>query len=130
MMKTIGILFFILYIPACAGTVMTVDGIEVYEKYWTQATQDLSRRVKFDTNCESIPEFHLLARSGRHPSEIGVIACGQRLTYTRTVVSGMSTGGTGHIGEWQLNSGGLSDNSKQSKHDEVQETSPESEITN
>jgi hypothetical protein len=97
-------------LASCAGNTVMVNGTEVYEDHWEKALQELRPRVAFDLGCPAEQsQFVLFKRTGRHPSEVGVIGCGKRATYVRNVTSG-GVGGVGggvvrgSIGPWVLNS--------------------------
>lgn len=72
-----------LLLCSCAGKVIEVDGVTVYEEIWESTVRTLSTRVKFDFDCDEPPEFTLIVRKGRHPSQVGVRACGKAGTYLR-----------------------------------------------
>lgn len=60
-----------------------MDGIRIREEIWARTIRTLSTRVRFDFGCQEEPEFTLIARKGRYPSEVGVKACGKTGTYLR-----------------------------------------------
>ena len=73
----------LLLLTGCGGTIV-VSGIEVYERHWLQAADAVATRASFDMSCprEQLRLF-LLHKQGRHPDQIGVQGCGQRVTYVR-----------------------------------------------
>jgi hypothetical protein len=86
---------------AC-GTVIIVDGTEIYEKNWMKATNELAGRVKFDLDCPADQvSFSLLKKVGRHAAEVGVEGCGKKGTYVRVI--GHNPMGPGFAGPWVLN---------------------------
>jgi hypothetical protein len=86
-------------LTGCPGQLITVNGVDVYQNYWNQTLEELKPRVSFDLGCPGDQaQFTLFKRTGRHPTEVGAIACGKRAMYVRAV-------GRGGIGPWVLNMG-------------------------
>lgn len=84
-------------LAACGGRKINVNGIEVYERHWHKALDELQARVAFDMDCSADQAtFVLFKRAGRVPSEVGVTGCAKRGMYLRTV-------GAGTVGPWVLN---------------------------
>lgn len=92
------------FASACASSPkIMVNGIEVYEGYWTQATDELRTRASFDLNCPPAQiQFVLMKRNGRYPTEVGVTACSHRATYVRVVVYAVDYM-SAHVGAWTMN---------------------------
>lgn len=81
--RVVALLTMIALLCSCAGKLIEVDGVTLYEEIWENTVRTLSTRVEFDFDCDQTPEFTLIVRRGRHPSEVGVRACGKTGTYLR-----------------------------------------------
>jgi hypothetical protein len=97
---------------SCMGPVITVDGITIYEKIWSDTVQTLTTRAKFDLNCQEQPDLTLIERRWRHPSVVGVRACGLSGTYIRTIDL---SGDVAVAGPWVLNTAAVSEDSNQTR---------------
>lgn len=67
------------------GPKIEVNGIVIYERYWTAAVAEVQPRASFELDCppESL-EFTLFRRSGPVPTDVGVRGCGRRSVYVNT----------------------------------------------
>lgn len=82
-----------LLVAGCAGSVVVVDGIEVYESHWMEAQRQVGPRASFELDCpEEQLQFRLFRREGRAPSEVGAEGCGRREVYTRVGQTWFSSG--------------------------------------
>jgi hypothetical protein len=74
---------------ACGGSVIVVNGIEVYERLWDRAAQQVTQRASFDLQCPAQQlELTLIEKTVREPTAIGVRGCGRQGTYVRPLVGG------------------------------------------
>ena len=73
-----------LFALGCAGRIVVVDGIEVYEGHWRAAREGVQSVASFPFECPpDALSYSLLRRSGRAVSQVGVTGCGHRDVYTR-----------------------------------------------
>ncbi|MBN2715845.1 MAG: hypothetical protein JXX14_08315 [Deltaproteobacteria bacterium] len=71
---------------ACSGRLsVQVDGVDVYENEWNDAKQEIGARLRFEHDCDGPYEYVLIRRAYRYPSEVGVVACGQKWIFSRKV---------------------------------------------
>ncbi|MCG8590388.1 MAG: hypothetical protein MJE66_13955 [Proteobacteria bacterium] len=93
------LLFALLALAACRSKI-TVNGIEVYENYWKQATTAIEPLATFQMDCPAEQlEYLLLKRTGRAPTQVSVQGCGQKALFVRRTVS---AGNMMMIGDWEL----------------------------
>jgi hypothetical protein len=95
------LLFGMASIAGC--TKIVVDGVEVYERYWEPVETQIRSRAAFDFDCHDTINLTLLGRTGRHPSAVGVRACGKTGTYTRNLFP--DSDGFAQATEWALGRG-------------------------
>lgn len=86
-------------IVACAlvsvgcGSVVVVDGIEVYEGRWRRARESVESVAAFQLDCpRDALSYTLLRRVGREVTQVGVSGCGQRDVYTKVGEQWFSSG--------------------------------------
>ncbi|MEQ9074542.1 MAG: hypothetical protein RLP09_11860 [Sandaracinaceae bacterium] len=73
-----------LFALGCAGRVVVVDGVEVYEGHWREAREGIESVAAFQFDCPSDAlSYRLLRKIGRVVTQVGVAGCGQRDVYTR-----------------------------------------------
>ncbi|MDP1828033.1 MAG: hypothetical protein Q8L48_32460 [Archangium sp.] len=91
-------LLLLVFLSGCAGNVVMVDGIEIYEKVWDRTKGELARRAAAELNCRQV-DFTLVRREGRAPVEVLVVGCGRRGMYIKPTAT---AGGYRVVGSWHL----------------------------
>jgi hypothetical protein len=91
-------------LAACGGSKqkVTVNGIEMYQKYWDRAVSELRPRASLEMQCDGAGlEFNLLKKFHYEATEIVVKGCDKSALYIRPT---MRMGMTAALGNWQLSS--------------------------
>lgn len=85
-MKRTALAFCLIVLGACSrkGTVITVSGIEVHDRYWNAAARAVTTRASFDLACpaEQI-ELTLLEKHRQWPTQVNAAGCDRSAVYVR-----------------------------------------------
>ena len=75
--------------------VITVTGVQVYERIWQQTLQEITPRATYELQCPAEQlSFSLIRKYGRSPVQVGISGCGQRILYVRPIIGGV-------VGSWR-----------------------------
>jgi hypothetical protein len=66
--------------------VVTVNGLQMYERDWTQTTREVGSIASLEMSCPRDElAFELIRKQGRTAVEVGVAGCGHSAIYSRVL---------------------------------------------